>query len=172
MRVEAAEYDRLGKRLSLSVPPADALKWLYSFKAGEYTITRTVKKRSLNANAYAWKLMGDIATVTGVPVEEVYRHSIENIGGVTDALAISAEALPAFRLAFIGDHIGRKVEVIGRSSNMVDILITYGSSDYNVQQMCQLIDSITQDCHALGIPTLEDEKLQQIIDDWEARHEK
>lgn len=152
----------------LKCPVAETRKFLYSFKAGEYEIKKAVKKRSLNANAYAWSLMGQIASRVGVPVEEVYRHCMKDVAGHTTVLTINRNALHAFMNAFKQDHIGRSVDIIGERDGAVDVLITYGSSDYDARQMSQLIDSIGQECKTLGIETLEDMKLRQIIEDWEA----
>lgn len=170
MRIEEAK-DGNGT-LVLTMPKADIRKFLWDFKPGEYSIKRSAKRRSLNANAYAWSLMGQIAYKMSVPVEEVYRHCIENISGHQESMTIAKKALPAFRRAFVGDHIGRKVEKTGENdyTGTVDILVTYGSSDYDTKQMSELIDSITQECRALDIPTLEDVRLSQIIEDWERSH--
>lgn len=168
MRVDDAKFE--DGWLMLKATAADTRKWLWDFKAGEYEIKRSRKKRSLNANAYAWSLMGQIAQKIGVPTEEVYRHCIENIGGQTTTLTISKNALRSFTTAFVGEHIGRKVQVIGNTGNAVDVLITYGSSDYDAQQMSQLIDSVVQECRVLGIETLEDYRINQIIADWEAHY--
>lgn len=87
-------------------------------------------------------------------------------------LTIKKEAVNSFRRAFVADHIGRDVEVIGEHGATADILVTYGSSDYDTRQMSQLIDSITQDCRTLGISTLEDFRVNEIIKEWERSHEK
>lgn len=166
MKIDEAKYE--GGWLMLKCTAADTRKYLYSFKPGEYEIERTKKRRSLNANAYAWALMGQIASMVGVPVEEVYRHCMKDVGGHTAVLTINRNALHAFMNAFKQNHIGRSVDIIGERDGAVDVLITYGSSDYDARQMSQLIDSIVQECKALGIETLEDAKLRQIIEDWEA----
>lgn len=166
MKIEDAKFS--DGWLMLKAPAGETRKFLYSFTAGDYEIKKTVKKRSLNANAYAWALMGQIAQKVGVPVAEVYRHCMKDVAGHTTVLTINRNALHAFTKAFRQNHIGRSVDIIGERDGAVDVLITYGSSDYDGRQMSQLIDSIVQECQALGIETLEDVKLRQIIEDWEA----
>lgn len=157
-----------GSCLVLSVPPADAMRWLYGFKEDkDYEIQPAVKKRSRSANAYAWQLITQLSSVLNVPKEEIYAHAIENIGGLTDSLIMQANAVKDFEKRFVNNHLGRKVEIIGQLADRVEVLVTYGSSDYDSRQMSQLIDSLTQDCRALGIETLEDMKIQALIDDWE-----
>lgn len=168
-----AKAELQGGCLVLSVPPADAMRWLYSFKAGkDYDIQPAVKKRSKSANAYAWQLITQIASAMNLPKESVYAHAIENIGGLTDSLIMQADAVNDFARRFTDNHLGRKVEIIGRLGDRAEVLVTYGSSDYDTKQMAQFIDSLTQDCKALGIETLEDMKIQALIDDWEKQWQK
>ena len=64
MKISNAELTPDG--LKLTVPLGDARRFVYSFKPGEYEITKARKKRSLDANAYAWKLINDIALATRI----------------------------------------------------------------------------------------------------------
>ena len=165
MVIEKAEYS-VGK-LILTTPAAEAMKWLYQFKEGKnYDIKLHTDKRSNNANAYAWVLMTMISQKTGTPVDEVYRHEIENIGGVQQVISIRYDAAKEFIKVFIADHIARKAECLGYKDGFVDLLLTYGSSDYNKQQMTQLIESILEDCRALEIETKPQEYIDSLLENW------
>lgn len=156
--------------LHLKMRGAECWTWLKSFKPGEWDITRAYKKRSLSANAYAWTLIGQIAKTVHVPEIDVYRKCIADVGGVTDVLRMPKTALMAFSRAFVDGHLGRKVDIIGDDKNTVDVRVTYGSSDYNTSQMSALIDSIVQECRMLDIPTMDDERICKLIEDWEKTH--
>ena len=56
------------------------------------------KKRSLDANAYAWVLIDKIAQATGVPKTEVYRKVIREIGGVSEIVCVRTEAVDGWIL--------------------------------------------------------------------------
>ena len=71
MQISKAELTPDG--ISLTIPRDDARRFCYSFKPGEYDIKKTRKKRSLDANAYAWRLINDISLATRISPEEVYR---------------------------------------------------------------------------------------------------
>lgn len=166
MQITAAQYK--DGFLMLKAPAADALKWLYSFKARDYDIVPHVEKRSGRANRYAWVLMGEIARRTGIPIDDVYRHSIENIGGVYEAITVRSNAVKDFAKHFTDHHIGRKVEIIESRDGLTDLMLTYGSSDFSRQQMAQLIDSIIEDCRVLGIETKDEAYINSLLESVES----
>ena len=154
----------------LMIKPAqaqDAMKWLYSFKENKnYEILRKTEKRSLNANSYAWVLITRLAEEIGLPKEEVYRRAIENIGGKSTVLAMRSKAVDAFTESFCDSHIGRKVEILKRDDVRTDLLVTYGSSDFDRRQMSQFIESLISDCQAVGIETKSPEEISSLLSSW------
>ena len=69
--------------LSLRVPVSAASAIFDELKDSDVTveIKKKRKHRSLTANAYAWVLMGKIAEKAKVPVADVYRNAVRNVGG-------------------------------------------------------------------------------------------
>lgn len=57
----------------------EIIEWLYhqSDKDKQFDIKEHKVKRSLNANAYAWTLIGKIADIVGNTKEDVYRDFIK-----------------------------------------------------------------------------------------------
>ena len=53
-----------------------------------------------------------------------------------------------------------KVEEVG---NKTIINAYYGSSSYNSKQFSRLLDGVVQDCHSIGIKTLEDLEIEELI---------
>ena len=94
MKISNAELTPDG--LKLTVPLGDARRFVYSFKAGEYEITKSRKKRSLDANAYAWKLINDIALATRISPEEVYLQSLRDVDGIQIALPLRHSSVLRF----------------------------------------------------------------------------
>lgn len=162
MKIDAAEYK--DGRLHLTVPANEGLVWLNGFKAGkDYEIKRKSARRSNNANAYAWELIGQLSEALRLPRLEIYRNAIKNISGVTDILEIPHGAADRFKRTFTDGHMGRDVEIIAEGERDT-VLVTYGSSDYNSREMAALIDSLTADCRELGIETLEDIKIKSLLE--------
>ena len=169
MEISDAKFD--GGWLMLKTSASDALKWLAKeFKPREWDIVPHVEKRSRDANALAWAFIGKISNKLQIPPIDVYRRAISEIGGKSDFVRIRADAFKDFERAFTSGHLGRSCEIISERGGFYDVMIVYGSSDYDTRQMSALIDNILQSCSDLEIPTPEDEKIQSLLDDWERRY--
>ena len=168
MKIESVCY--VDGELRLKTEDPSARKFVYQFKAGNYDITKAKRRRSLDANALAWKLIHDIAGEIGISPEEVYRDAVRNIGGVSDVICIKEKAKESFIRVFTAGHLGRQVEEMpSKLDGCVTLVCTYGSSDYSVQQMSQFIDNLLQDCAALGIPTPEEQRINSLLEEWDKR---
>ena len=124
------------------------------------------EKRSLDANAYYWKLCGELAEAVNEEPERIYRRHIRDVGNY-EVLCIQERALDTFRRTWTSGHLGRFVET--RASKLpgcVTVLAYYGSSDFDKSQMSRLIDNCIQDCKALGIETLSDRELSLLREEW------
>ena len=120
------------------------------------------KKRSLSANAYAWVLIGKIAEATRQTVTNVYRHAIREIGGNTTVVTVFPEAVEAFRRSWEAHGSGWMTEIFGESDDGVDVILWYGSSTYDSEQMGRLIDGLIEDCRLLGIETMTPDQLAEL----------
>ena len=61
--------------------PQEVIQWLFDQdKNKKFEIKPYHKKRSLNANAYAWMLIGKIADVVRNSKEEVYIEMLKKYG--------------------------------------------------------------------------------------------
>lgn len=142
----------------------DELKSLekLSLKIGKFK-----QKRSLDANAYCWTLIGKIAEKTKVPKEEVYREAIRGIGGNYDVVCIKEDAADSLRSAWERNGIGWQTEVmLSKLDGCTNVLLYYGSSTYDTEQMSRLIENILQDCKALGIEVKPQEEIDSLLKNW------
>jgi hypothetical protein len=172
MKIDAANY--FGGRLLLVCSAADGLKFAYNFKPGDYEIVPAEKKkkrRSNDANAYAWVLIHQIAAKLRIPPIDVYRNAILNTGGVTESvICIAEEAAEQFRRSWESGHLGRQVQQFpSNRKGFVNLIVIYGSSDYDTAQMARFIDGLVQDAKELGIETEDPGKIQSLLDSWESR---
>ena len=132
------------------------------------------QKRSLDANAYAWKLMNDLATEIGIPVAEVYRNQIRGISGVSEIVPIKEIAVDTFQAAWSNRGVGWMVDDLGpsRIPGYRNLMIWYGSSVYDSRQFSQLLENIVQDCRAVGVETLPPDRLELLKEQYhEKRHQ-
>lgn len=138
-------------------------------KTYEATIKQYKEKRSLDANAYCWVLIGKLAEYYGVSPDDVYRQQIRNIGGVYEIIPIREDAIETFCRSWTAGHIGRMADDLGECRNTKgyhNIRVWYGSSDYDTGQMSRLIDLIVQECNAAGIETLTPNQIANLKSMW------
>lgn len=139
-------------------------------KDKEYTVTikENRKRRSLDANSYFWVLADKLAERVHERKEDIYRSYIKDVGGNSEIICIQDKALDRFCERWEQGHIGRFTETIpSKIDGCTNVIVYYGSSDFDTASMSRLIDLIVQDCKEQGIPTLEDIELQRLCDEWE-----
>ena len=125
------------------------------------------KKRSLDANAYCFVLIGKIAEKTNVPKEEVYRKAVKEIGGNYDVVCVQDKALEALCESWKRMGLGWQTDTFpSKIDGCTNVALYYGSSTYDVSTMSRLIDNIVQDCKALGIETKSDAELESLLGAW------
>ena len=124
------------------------------------------EKRSLDANAYYWKLCGDLAAALRSTPSEIYRRHIRDVGNY-ETLCIQEKALDSFQRVWTSGHLGRFIETKdSKLPGCVTVLAYYGSSDFDTAQMARLIDNCIEDCRSIGIETLPPDKLESMKEEW------
>lgn len=136
----------------------------------EYTITvkERKRKRSLNSNSYAWVLLGKLAEKLRIPKTDIYRNYVKEIGGNTkDIVCVQDKALDKLRSAWESNGLGWVTDTLpSKIDGCTNVILYYGSSTYDVEQMSRLIQLIVQDCKEFGIPTYEQEELDRLVQEW------
>lgn len=124
------------------------------------------KKRSLDANAYAWVLIGKISEKTNIPAEDIYRAAIKEIGSY-DIVCVQTEAVDSLRSVWEKNGIGWQTATLpSRIAGCTNVMLYYGSSTFDVAQMARLITNLQQDCEQLGIETKSPEELLSLLNSW------
>ena len=94
---------------------------------------------------------------------EVYRQAIRSIGGVSEILCIQNTALEKFRAAWEQNGIGWQTDTMpSKLEGCTNVIVYYGSSTYDTQQMALLIDYLIQDAKSLGIETMSPAELERL----------
>ena len=151
---------------------AELASYLDSIEAGkEYvlTIKEKKKRRSLDANAYAWVLLDKLASRLHEAKTELYRGYVKEIGGNSDTMSVKTEAVK--RLCEYWERLGLGWQTDTMPSNeegFTTVILYTGSSEYDTEQMSRLIDLIVQDCQALGIETKDPAELERLVQEWGA----
>ncbi len=124
-------------------------------------------KRSLDANAYCWTLLGKLSEKMNIKAVDIYKMEIKDIG-VYEVLPIKDVAVEKFIQAWQKNGIGWICEIIGKSKieGYTNVKAYYGSSSYDTKEMSRLIDSIVYDCKMQGIETATPEELSRLKEAW------
>ena len=161
MRVDNAKMLLDGLLLETTDPAARRFVW--DFKPGEYEITFAKKKRSLNANAYAWQLMTKIGDVLRISKEEVYLNMLKSYGQ-GGAISVQEKFAENFKRTYKYFESLGKSELKGKMFEHFRFWV--GSSEYSTEEMSIFIDGIVQEAKQLRIETLTPLELARLKDDW------
>ncbi len=119
------------------------------------------KRRSINANAYAWKLITEIADVLRAPKEAVYLQMLKQYG--------QSELISVLAHIPINDYV-KYCEEAGESTLNGKLFKHYrvykGSSEFDTREMAILIDGIVSEAKELNIPTETPEEIARIKSLW------
>ena len=134
----------------------------------DITVKKHRNKRSLDANAYCWKIIDQIAAKRGMSKAEVYRNAIKDIGGVSDVICIQDKAKQTMIDIWTRNGIGWQVdEMPSKIAGCTNLVLYKGSSVYDTKQMSALIDSLVQDAQSIGIETRSQEEIDSLLKEYE-----
>lgn len=168
MKIDAATWS--AGKLTLTTSDPEAVRFAIGFEPGEYQITKAKKKRSLDANAYAWVLIDKLAAALHMSKTEVYRNAIRDIGGNSEIYCGKEKAIDALCKQWEKTGIGWQAEIMpSKLPGCVNAILYYGSSAYDSKQMSIFIDRLKQDCESLGIEVEPDERIKSLLEAWEKK---
>ena len=138
-------------------------------KTKKYEIREYKEKRSLDANAYAWVLLGKLQDKLHIPKEEIYRDVIKNIGSY-EVIPIKNEAVEKFRQAWGKKGLGWITETTkSKLDGYTNVLAYYGSSIYDKKEMTRFIEQIIQECEQLDIETKSKAEIDSLLESWDKK---
>lgn len=136
--------------------PEEISKYLWHLdKEKLYEIKEYKEKRSLSQNAYAWKLITEIANKVNKSKEEVYLEMLKDYGQ-SEVISMLSTIEPKGYFKYY-ESIGTGIV---NDKEFTHYKIFKGSSEYDSKEMSIFIDGIVQECTQLGIPTLSDEEIK------------
>ena len=166
LKVDAAEYVN-GELILKTSDRLEAFKFAKTFEVGNYEIKKAKKRRSLDANAYAWVLLDKLASALRINKQELYKNAVRSIGGVSEMVCTQDVAVETICDKWCKNGVGWQTEVFpSKIEGCSNVTLYYGSSTYNAEQMARLIDFIVQDCKALEIETKPQEEINSLLESW------
>lgn len=184
-KINALNIDFLtGKTLlTLEVNEKEAVKQgydeLHDVEKLSIEIKKYRKKRSLNANNYCWLLCTKLAEKLSdekvkYTKEDIYRKAIQEVGIYKDFENLTQSEAKTLQHAWQMLGTGWITEQVDfmQDGDHVVIRCYYGSSQYNTKLMSRLIDSLVQDCQAVGIITATPDEIANMLSLWEQERER
>ena len=158
---ETAGMEQVAKALKTALENKRAIK--LQILAPETVGASVRKKRSLDANAYFWVLVGKIADKLRASKDEIYFEMLKKYGQsitvtVRAGLDLSRAGLKYYELFKDGISAGKPFEAYR---------VFIGSSQYDTREMSVLIDGVVQEAKELGIETLTPLELAEILGRYE-----
>ena len=142
--------------------PQEIIQWLFDQdKNKKFEVKEYHKKRSLNANAYAWALIGKIADVLRNSKDEIYLEMLKKYGQSEIVSVLSDINVTGYFKYF--EEIAT-VKLQGK--NFTHYKVFKGTSEYNTAEMAVFIDGVISEADELGIDTLHPEEVKKIKSLW------
>lgn len=125
------------------------------------------KKRSLDANAYAWTLMTKIANHKDIrsSKEEVYEDMLQKYGYLDqdDDGYIVITIKKGINVKRLGGHW----KFYKSNGKFDSYLAIKGSSEYSTSEMARFIDGVVYECKELGIDTMTPDEIKRMVAAWQ-----
>ncbi len=139
----------------------EIIKWLLEQSDKKYEIKEHKEKRSLDANSYYWKLLNEIANVLKLNKEDLHFRFLKEYGQVASCLLPSEVEIDGFTKY---NELTRTINVKGKLFN--EYKLFKGSSEMNSKEMSILIDGVQEEAKELGIQTLDELRVKEMIESW------
>lgn len=140
----------------------DIIKWLFSQdREKTFEIKEHKEKRSLNANAYAWSLIGKIADVMRASKDETYLEMLKRYGQSEMVSVVSSIDVTGYFKYY--EPIGNATL---QGKEFTHYRVYKGSSEYDTREMAILIDGIISEAKDLDIETLPPHEVERLKEMW------
>lgn len=136
----------------------------------EVTMKKYSPKRSTNANAYMWTLLGELASAVGSTANELYISYICDYGEWTVS-PVQEDIADMMIQAWGEKGIGYFAEKMPRDSKLkgyVNIIFYFGTHLYTKDKFSALLEQIVDDCKDQGIDTRPPEEIASLVEAYYA----
>ena len=121
------------------------------------------QRRSLDANAYLWVLLGKMATVLQTDKDAVYIEMLSRYGVYTHVVV---KPQVAERVKQEWRTVRELGEVTVNGKVGIQLQCYFGSSSYTSAEMATLIDGVISECKDMGIETATPAELARMMGEW------
>ena len=143
----------------------ELVRWLWNQDRDKlFEIKEHKEKRSLNANAYAWSLIGKIADALRTSKEETYLTMLKRYGQSEMVSVLSSIDVTGYFKYY--EPIATTTL---QGKEFTHYKIFKGSSEYDTREMAVLIDGIISEAKELDIETLPPAEIERLKEMWDGK---
>lgn len=166
------DYKTNKAKISFLINDKSKLPTIEELKGLKLKITakKDIKKRSLNANNYFWKLLQELCELAEVETIEEYKRRVKELG-IFRRFKIEKDNVNTFEKMWTSQGVAwfceiADTEIIGNTEFKI-INAYYGSSSFNSKQMSRLINDLVEDCKIYGIETKTPIEIKSLLESWD-----
>ena len=156
--------------LNLAVNEKQSAMALYDELHGQNLSIKIAKhreRRSNDANAYCWVLIGKLAEVLNIPRDEIYRDAIKQIGGNYEVVCVKDTAVDKLCSGWRRNGLGWQTDTMpSKIKGCTNVLLYYGSSTYDTASMSRLIEIIVADCKEHNVDVRTPDEIANMLSLW------
>lgn len=155
----------------------DEVTWLFKMNKLDVEIKKHREKRSLDANAYYWLLVGKIRNITGDSKNQIHNIMLNRYGEL-DRMPDGSLIPFCIRddidyLEFPYPHLKPTQKTLSKGDKLYRWFYQIkGSSEYDTKEMSHLIDGLVSECREMGIETIPPEELKRMMEAYEKKIKK
>lgn len=125
----------------------------------EIEIGKPKRRRSLDANALLWALLGELASALHADKWDLYLMMLKRYGRYT-YVSLPRNAVEDFKRMY------RECEVVGESDERVSLLCYIGSSTYTQGEFSRLLDGVIQEAKDADIHLKASSQVEELYKQW------
>ncbi len=176
-KIRSAYHD-YGSRKNIIVLETDANCIEHATTLTGKTVRATLKqwrnKRSLDANAYYWVLLGKVAGVLDISTTELHNLMLSRYGQpeIIDnsiVYGIFPDTMPWQTIDYIHLKPTSATRILDDKKLYRVYTVMRGSHTYDSKEMSILINGLVSEAKELGIETMPPEKLERMIKLWQPK---
>ncbi|HHX70974.1 MAG TPA: hypothetical protein GX708_23360 [Gallicola sp.] len=128
----------------------------------KYEIKEHKKKRSLDANAYYWSLINQLANKLNLGNEELHRKMLQDYSQVM-IVPLTPLQNPKGYFKYYEEYQKGKI----KGQEIIQYKVYLPSSEMNSKEFWHLLQGLENECREQGIETLEERKVREMIERME-----
>lgn len=131
----------------------------------DISFSRHRNRRSIDANAFLWACLGEIARAINSDTWSIYLYMLGRYGKFTHIL-VKPEAVEQVR------QVWRETKIVGEKDGMIQMLCFFGSSTYNTKEFSQLLDGVVSEMKDMHLETPPDEEMKRLLEGMRERDQR